>query len=82
MEYLEKLPPFGENQVLPEDDIIKLVGFFMPSECQKELIIQGFDSTTQGLTEIFNFCERLETAKNVFLTQGKGPHSNRKQYIW
>ena len=31
-EYLEQLPPFGKNQVLPEDEIIKIVEFVLPNE--------------------------------------------------
>ena len=83
VEYLEKLPSFGEVQRLPEDEIIKLVDFSLPKEWQKELIIQGFNSVTQGLTGIVKFCERLETAEKIFQTQGEGNHQNKnKKEVW
>ena len=62
-EYLKKFPPFRAGKRLPEDDILKLVEFSPPKQWEKELIIQGFDSATQVLAEIVNFCERLETAE-------------------
>ena len=74
VDYLKKLPIFGYNQGLPEDDIIELVKLFLPREWQKELIIQEFYSATQGLTEFVNFCERLETSEEIFQMQGEGPH--------
>ena len=56
VDYLENLPPFGINQDLTEDDIFYLEEFSLPREFQKELIIQGFDSMTQGLTELVELC--------------------------
>ena len=52
--------------------------FLLTIERKNELLIQGFDSTTQGLTELVEFCERLKTAKEIFRTQGEGPQENKK----
>ena len=41
-------------------------------------MIQGFDSATQGLTELINFCERPETAENFFHMQGEVNHQKKK----
>ena len=83
VKYLEKSPPFGEVQNLPEDKILKLVQFSIPKEWQKELIIQGFDSATQGLTDIVEFYKRLETAEDILNMQGEGDHKNKKnQAVW
>ena len=78
VEYLDKFPHFIARQHLPEDKILELVEFSLPKECQKELLIQGFDSTTQGLMELVNFCKRLKTAEEVFQTQGEVNHQNKK----
>ena len=78
VEYLEKFPPFGARQRLPEDDILELVKLSLPKEWQKELTIQGFESATQGLTDLVKFSERLETAEEIFQTQGEGHHQNKK----
>ena len=69
VEYLKKFPSFGAGQRLPEDEILKLVEFSLPKEWKKELIIQGFDSATQGLTKIVEFCECLEKAEEIFQMQ-------------
>ena len=61
--YLGKFPPFGAVQSLSEDEILDLVEFSLSNEWQKELIIQGFDSATQGLTNIVEFCKHLENAE-------------------
>ena len=63
VEYLKKFPPFREVKRLPDDDILELVEFSLPEEWQKELIIQGFDSTNQGLTKLIDFLERIVTKK-------------------
>ena len=60
VKYLINFPPFGAVQRLPGKEILELVEFSIPNEWQKELIIQGFYSTTQGLMEIIEFCERLK----------------------
>ena len=53
-------------------------GFSLPKECHKELIIKELDSSTKGLMEVIEFCERLETAKEIIQTQVKGNHQNKK----
>ena len=78
VDYLENLLTFGAGQHIPEENILKLVEFSLPKEWQKELIIQGFDSSTKGLAELVEFCERLETAEEIFQTQGEGNHQNKK----
>ena len=62
LKYLQKLPPLSLirsylNMISPTQQ------FFLPRDNQKELRIQGFDSATQGLTEIVEFCAHLETPK-------------------
>ena len=59
VDYLEKFPPFGSGQRLPEYEILELVELYLLKEWQKELIMQWFESTTQGLTDIVDFCEHL-----------------------
>ena len=52
--------------------------FSLPKEWQKQLIVQGFDSETQGLTQIVKLYEHLETAKEIFHMNGEGNHQNKK----
>ena len=78
IKYIDKFPPFGEGKYLPENKILELVKFSVLKERQKELIIQGFEAATQGLTELVEFCERLETSKEIFQMQGKGNHQKQK----
>ena len=42
------------------------------------MIIQVFYSTIQGLTEIVEFCERLETAEGNLQAQGEWKHQKQK----
>ena len=66
--YLDKFLPFGARQHPLEDEILELGESSLPKEWQKELIIQGFDSATQVLTELVEFFECLETAEEIFQT--------------
>ena len=65
VEYLEKFLPFEVGQRPPEGKILKLVEFSLPKKWQKELIPQGFDSTTQGLMELVELFKHLETAEET-----------------
>ena len=78
VKYLKKLLPLWAVQPLPKDEIFELVQFSIPKEWEKEIIIQGFDSKTQGLTELVNFCEHLKTAEEIFQKHGEGHHKNKK----
>ena len=78
IKYLDKFPPFDAGQRLPEDESLEMVEFSLLNEWQKELIIQVFDSETQGLTDLVNFCERLETSEEIFQTQGEVNHQKTK----
>ena len=78
VEYLENFPPFGVGNHPTEDKILELVDLSLLKECPKELIIQGFDSVTQGLTKLVKFCERLKTSEEIFQTQCEGNHQNKK----
>ena len=77
VEYLEKFRPFGAGKRLLDDNVIELVEFSLPKEWQKQLIIQVFDSASQGLTELVKFWEHLETAEGFFHTQGEGNYQNK-----
>ena len=77
VKYLKKFSPFGVGQRLPDDNIHEMVEFSLPKEWQKELIIQGFDSATQGLMELVEFCKRLETSEEIFQTHSKGNHQKK-----
>ena len=45
IKYLEKFPPSRVGKRPTEDEILELIEFSLPEEWQKELIIQGFEST-------------------------------------
>ena len=45
VKYIDHFPPFGDYQGLPEDEILNLMEFALPQECQKEILVQGFDSS-------------------------------------
>ena len=79
VEYPIHFPPLGAGQRLPDKEILKQVEFSLLREWQKELIIQGFNSTTQGLMKPVKLCERLETAEKFFHTQDKINHQNKKK---
>ena len=68
VKYLDIFPLLRANQSLTEDLILDIVEFLLPQEQQNELLIKGFDSATQGFTEIVEFCEFFETSEEIFQT--------------
>ena len=77
LEYLEKYPPFGAEQRLPDEKILELVNFSLLKEWQEQFISQGFNSATQGLMELVDLCECLENYEENFQTQGERNHKKK-----
>ena len=50
---------------LPQDEILDLLEFGMPSTWQKAMIIQDFDPVSGTLADFTNFCERLERTEST-----------------
>ena len=63
VEYLKKLPPFGNYQGFPEDKIINLDKFYIPYEWQKQLLMQGFNSSANSPNGLIEFYKQLKTDK-------------------
>ena len=87
-EELPELPPFdGNNQRLSDDEIIDILTSGIPKSWIREMDKQNFDPTEGTITEVLNFCERMESSEEGFekvrndqKTNGKGgkPKANGK----
>ena len=77
VKYFEHLPPFGKNQGLPDDKIIKLINFVLPCEWHKHLLIQGFNSVSNILNELVEFCYLLNTSVYIFYNKGDGTQQKK-----
>jgi hypothetical protein len=85
---LTELPPFdGANQRLSDDEIIDILTSGIPKSWIREMDKQNFDPTEGTITEVLNFCERMESSEEGFekvrndqKTNGKGgkPKANGK----
>ena len=78
VEYLDQFLPFQADQGLPKDEILDLVGFTLTCECQKQLLVQGFDSTVKILNKTIKFCKRLEIFKGIYNDKDESKHPNKK----
>ena len=63
--YLTSFPPFQRNQALPEDEVLDLLEFGVPSTWQKEFWRQGYDPISKSISEFTDFCELLEFTKDL-----------------
>ena len=64
--YLALFPPFGLNQTLPNDELLDLLEFGVPSVWQREFWRQGWDPIEHSVTEFTEFCERLEFTETMY----------------
>ena len=58
--YMSQFPPFGDDQALPDDELLDLAEFAMPSTWQRTMIVQGFNPMEHSLQEFVEFCQRME----------------------
>lgn len=84
---LNKLPPaFDNTQKLSDDEIIDILTSGIPKSWIREMDKQNFDPTEGTITEVLNFCERMEAAeeggfekvRNDQKTNGKNGKSTPK----
>lgn len=62
--YLKDFPPFGENQMLPVDEVLEIADYALPAKWRKAMNMHGFDATLHTPAEFVEFCERLEFAES------------------
>ena len=64
--FLPRFPPIvrAQNNVpvtaLPDDELVDLLEFGVPSSWQKQMLLQNFDPLDSTLEDFTTFCERLE----------------------
>ena len=64
--YLKEFPPFGgDDQMLAEDDLAEILEFGIPNSWQKAMVLQGFNTIERSVTDIVEFCERLEFTEQL-----------------
>ena len=73
-DYLQYFPPFTDEQNLPEDELLDILEFSIPSSWQAEFIRLGYDPISGDLKKFIDHCKRLETIKAV---QGTGKYQAR-----
>ena len=61
--YLNYFPPFLANQQLPNDEILELLEFAIPTSWQREMTRQGYDPAAHSVQDLVQFCERLESTE-------------------
>ena len=62
---LVMLPPFtGAAQSLTPDELIDIVTYGIPKSWTRKMDEHDFDPITKGLSELINFCERMEAAED------------------
>ena len=59
-DYLNMFPPFKNNQMLPEDELLDILEFSIPATWQKEFIRSGFDPVEHDVKTFVEHCERME----------------------
>ena len=76
MTTLEYFPPFADEQKLPEDELLDILEFSIPSSWQVEFICLGYDPMTGDLKRFIDHCKRMETIEAVEHTGKFQPRNN------
>ena len=75
--YLGHFPPFRTSQLIPDNEIIDLVEFFISRNCHKNIFVKVFDSDSKSLNKLVEFWEILKTVDGAFQDKGDGTHQNK-----
>jgi len=62
---LNKFPPFGQNQALPDDKLLNIAKFAVPATWQQTMVLQGFVPMEHIINEFIEFCKHLEFAEGI-----------------
>ena len=62
-EEFTRLPPFGPNQYLQDDEILDIILFGTPKSWEREMDKQGFDPFAHRLSQVIDKLEDIETAE-------------------
>ena len=63
MDHFKNFYPFGQEQILYEDEIVYLIEFSPPLEWQKQLHMHEIYSDSKRLNDLVRFWKRLNTVK-------------------
>ncbi len=63
--YLSMLPDYTIGDKLHEDELLDIYEYGIPKSWQKQFLLQNWDPQHHTKQEFREFCERLETAKNI-----------------
>jgi hypothetical protein len=76
--YLKEFPPFKQDQMLEEDEILDILEFGVPASWQKLMVQHGFNPTDHSTQEFIEMCERMEWTE-VQESNHKGTKSKTNQ---
>ena len=69
-------PPFDKDASLPDDELADIIEAGIPNSWQKAMLLHNFDVADKSTDELVEFCERLETAEEIY---GGTHHPNKKR---
>ena len=80
--YLPEFPPTttggADPASLPDDELLDILEFGMPSSWQKQMVLQDFDPLQHTIKEFTEFCERMEQVEAHEGTKVTSSSSNKK----
>ena len=81
-EMLNQFPGANGAGSLPQDELLDLMEFGMPSSWQRQMIMHDFDPMDKSIPEFINMCERIEMTepetKKVSINDEVIPRKKRK----
>jgi hypothetical protein len=76
---LRYFPTFVPGARLLEDELLDIYENGVPSNWQKQFLLQGFDPIEHTKQEFLEFCERLEATEDIFTE--KNPSAKRRSNL-
>jgi hypothetical protein len=76
--YLDKFPPFQDNQRFSNEELAEIIEYSMPSMWQQKMVEHCVSSAKSTIDELIDFCERMEFAFKLSLVNNANDARNNQ----
>ena len=71
-------PNASEDDALKEEELVDIIDAGLPKAWTHQMLVQDFDPAEHSLHDLIDFCERLQTAEQIYENSNKSSNKGQK----